>query len=460
MVHIVEIPAQRACDNRILTIMKNNIVRLLAALEVRPWLAPLSIGMLALLPRAALALYLPAKIIWYDGARYMRVADNLLQTGGFGSLRDNMLSVPAQPVLLAALRLLFGTNFTALRLCFAVLGAVTCVVCYLLARRLFGTATALLAAVALALYPPYIYVSALFEYPQTPYILVMGCSFLLLLRYFERGGLGAIGACGLLLGVAIETVPTTQLFIPLVVLCALFVKRWSALPGVIVLCLCLALPVGAWTVRNYLAYGDPIMVNRAGGWAFWTANNETYFRYGKQAVVPPCENGNQDYEFCHDWTQIRRDLHEREGLTTEQRVRLEDQANWEKGKQFLLASPGRAATLAVRKFLQFWSPIPDAISNRDESSGATTWISILSYLPVLVLGCMGLLRSRRHWRELLPVYAYFAMFTAVFSVFLPTTRYRLPLDFFLVIFATYALTRMVPWLRTLEPTSSQQPSSR
>jgi len=320
--------------------MKNNIVRLLAALEVRPWLAPLSIGVLALLPRAALALYLPPKIIWYDGGRYMRVADNLLQTGGFGSLRDNMLSVPAQPVLLAALRLLFGTNFTALRLCFAVLGAVTCVVCYLLARRLFGTATALLAAVALALYPPYIYVSALFEYPQTLYILVIGCSFLLLLRrYFEHGGLGAIAVCGLLLGVAIETVPTTQLFIPLVVLCALFVKRWSALPGVILLCLCVALPVGAWTVRNYLAYGDPILVNRAGGWSFWTANNETYFRYGKQAVVPPCENGNQDYEFCHEWTQIRRDLHEREELTTEQRVRLEDQANWEKGKQFLLASP-------------------------------------------------------------------------------------------------------------------------
>jgi 4-amino-4-deoxy-L-arabinose transferase-like glycosyltransferase len=441
--------------------MKNNTVRLLHALEVHPWLAPLAIFILALLPRAALALHLPAKVIWYDGARYLRVADNLLQTGGFGSLRDNMLSVPAQPVVLAALRLLFGTNFTVLRLCFAVLGAVTCVVCYLLARRLFGTAAALLAAVGLALYPPYIYLSALFEYPQTLYILVMGCSFLLLSRYFERGGLGATAGCGLLLGVAMEAVPTAQLFIPAVVLCMLFVKRWSALPGVLVLCVGVALPVGAWATRNYLAYGDPILVNRAGGFSFWQANNETYFRYGKQAVVPPCENGNQDYEFCHDWMQIRRDLHERDELTTDQRVALEDEANWQKGKQFLLESPVRTATLAVRKFLQFWSPIPDAVSNRDESggSGATTWISILSYLPVLVLGCMGLFLSRRQWRELLPVYLYFALFTAVYCVFLPTTRYRLPLDFFLVIFTAYALTRLMPSLRTLQRPHAAQPSS-
>jgi 4-amino-4-deoxy-L-arabinose transferase-like glycosyltransferase len=456
MVHIVEIPAQPACNTRNRAIMRNNTVRLLHALEVRPWLAACVIFILALLPRATLALHLPAKIIWYDGARYMRIADNLLQTGSFGSLRDNMLSVPAQPVLLAALRLLFGTDITVLRLCFAVLGAVTCVVCYLLARRLFGTATALLAASVLALYPPYIYLSALFEYPQTLFILVIGCSFLLLLRYFERGGLVAIAGCGLLLGVAMEAVPTAQLFIPAVVLCMLLVKRWSALPAVILLCLGVALPVGAWTTRNYLAYGDPILVNRAGGFSFWQANNETYFRYGKQAVVPPCENGNQAYQFCHDWMQIRRDLHERDELTTEQRVTLEDQVNWQKGKQFLLESPVRTATLAVRKFLQFWSPLPDAVSNRDESGGsrATAWISILSYLPVLILGCVGLLLSRRQWRGLLPLYLYFAVFTAVYCVFLPTTRYRLPLDFFLVIFTAHALMRTVPWLRSVSRSSS------
>jgi hypothetical protein len=209
-----------------------------------------------------------------------------------------------------------------------------------------------------------------------------------------------------------------------------------------------------------VAYGEPILVNRAGGFSFWQANNETYFLYGKKAVVPPCENGNQDYAFCHEWMQIRRDLHADDDLTTARRVTLEDQANWQRGTQFLVASAARTATLTARKFLQFWSPIPDAVSNRDDAagSGATNWIAILSYLPILILGCAGLLLSGRRWRELLPIYLYFAVFTAVYCVFMPTTRYRLPLDFFLVIFAAYAVTRMVPWLRTLDP--MLQPSSR
>ena len=71
-------------------------------LEQRPWFAPLGIFFSALALRAAVALHLPARIMWADGSRYMRVADNLLQNGTFGSLRDNQYSVPVQPLLLGS----------------------------------------------------------------------------------------------------------------------------------------------------------------------------------------------------------------------------------------------------------------------------------------------------------------------------------------------------------------------
>jgi 4-amino-4-deoxy-L-arabinose transferase-like glycosyltransferase len=434
--------------------MKYNTVQLMEHLQRRPWLAPTMIFLAALAARAAIALQLPARVLWSDGNRYMRIADNLLQQGTFGSLRDNQYSVPAQPVLLAAVRLLMGTDFLALRLFFALLGAATCVAGYLLTKRLFGPLAALLAGACLAVYPPYVYLSALFEYPQPFFILAMSLSFLALFEHLRTGRLPALAACGLLLGAAILAVPTVQLFVPLLLVCLIVSRRRLEWPALLVLCVATALPVGSWAVRNYLQYGDPILVNRAGGFSFWTANNETYYQFGKQAVVPLCAGVNDETLFCKEFLQIRSDLR-KEDLTDTQKVAREDRACWEKGMQFLRASAPRALRLTGRKFLQFWTPVPDAVTNRESSgSAATRWISALSYLPVLLLGLSGMLLSWRSWRTLLPIYAYFATFTAVYSVFLPTTRYRLPLDFFLVIFSAYALAR---WMNRAGSRQASQP---
>jgi 4-amino-4-deoxy-L-arabinose transferase-like glycosyltransferase len=445
--------------------MRYNTRQLTQVLEQRPWLAAGGVLLLALAARAAVALHLPARILWSDGSRYMRIADHLLQEGTFGSLRDNQYSVPIQPLLLAGLRLLFGTNFLALRLSFALLGAATCVVAYLLTRRLFGPVTALLAGLLLALYPPYVYLSALFEYPQPFFILSMGLAFLAVFEYLGSGSLASLTLCGLLLGVSILTVPVVQVFVPLLLLClivsrgALSLRALSAqLPALLVLCVATALAPASWALRNYQQYGDPILVNRAGGFSFWTANNETYDKYGKQAVVPLCAGINDDTLFCKEFLEIRRTLRN-EDLTEAQRVKREDQMQWQRGLRFLAESPSRTARLTLRKFLQFWTPVPDTVTNRDSAgSTAVLWISILSYSPALLLGLAGLLLSWRSWRTLLPIYAYFATFTLVYSVFLPTTRYRLPLDFFLVIFSAYALTRCVHLAREPPPPGTMSTS--
>jgi 4-amino-4-deoxy-L-arabinose transferase-like glycosyltransferase len=427
--------------------MNNNITWLTRQLERRPWLAPTLIFLGALAVRSAVAVYLPARILWADGFRYMHVAENLLQHGTFGSLQDNRFSVPAQPLLIAAARLLFGSDITALRLFSAVIGAATCVVGYALAKRLFGPLAALLAGACLAVYPPYVYLSALFEYPQTFFIFAMSLSFLALFAYLHTGRLPAAAACGLLLGVAMLALPTVEVYIPLLLACLVVGTRRLQLSALLVLTVAVALPVGSWTLRNYLQYGDPILVNRAGGFSFWLANNETYYEFGKSAVVPQCDNGNEHTRFCGEFMQMRRELHATD-LNETEKTAAEDRIGWQKGLQFLRADPGRAATLTVRKFLQLWTPVPDAVTNRESSaSNAVIWMSILSYTPVLLLGLTGFALSVRRWRKLLPIYAYFLAFTAIYSVFLPTTRYRLPLDFFLVLFSAYALTRLLPRLR-------------
>jgi len=129
-------------------------------------------------------------------------------------------------------------------------------------------------------------------------------------------------------------------------------------------------------------------------------------------------------------------------LSTKQYIAADEAAAWKAGWDFVRESPTRSLILSGRKLLEFWSPKPDAVTEGPANGGtAKDWISVLSYTPVLLLAVTGIYLLRSQTRRLLPIYAYILTFTAVHAVLLPTTRYRLPLDFFLIIFAAYALKR-------------------
>lgn len=408
---------------------------------MRPWAAPAAVFLLAMLPRLAMALHLPAAILWPDGTRYMKIAESLLSGRGFGSLLINQYSVPTQPLLIAAIRWLSGDSFVALRVVFATFGALTCVAGFALTRRLFGAPAALLAAVGLALYPHFIYLSPLFEYPQPFFMLAMAICFLAWYAFRDSGRAVWLVASGLALGVAILSVPTVLLFVPLLLACLILQQRRRALIWAPLLLLAVSVPVGAWALRNDIAYGSLILVNKGAGFNFWMANSDTYYRLGKIGVTPPCAPGYTQTSFCIEYRALHRQLKSLHLPETRFLV-LEDDVSFQKGVSYLRASLPRAAALTVRKFLEFWSPVPDAVHNGGSFGGAwTRWIAALSYLPVLILGITGAVLSWKAWRTLLPIYAYFAVFVATYSVFMPTMRYRLPLDFFLIIFAAHTLRR-------------------
>jgi 4-amino-4-deoxy-L-arabinose transferase-like glycosyltransferase len=379
------------------------------------------------------------------------VALSLYHGQGFGSLYLNGYSVPTQALLIAGVYKVFGQSYLALRMVCAVLGALSCLVGYFLARRLFGESVARIAGILLGVYPYLVYVSALFEYPQVFFILVAGLYFLFYLRYVEAQRVTDLAIAGVLLGVAILSVPTVMLYVPL----AAALVWWGARTGrywrATLFVVAVALPVGSWTVRNYLAYDHLMLVNASSGINFWMTNNDTYYESGKNAIIVDCYAEQHHSKFCADWVAV--DTRMRNSKMTEDQVRLEwERISWQKGIEFIEASPLRFAWLSVRRFLTYWSPIPDAVTTDSGSGGnARVWVAVLSYTPVLLLALAGFALTRSRWRQLLPIYGYFLVFIVAYSVFMPTTRYRLPLDFFLVIFAAVTLLRLGALWRPGEP---------
>jgi 4-amino-4-deoxy-L-arabinose transferase-like glycosyltransferase len=405
----------------------------------------LLVFVVALALRIPVAMWLPEQVIWPDGNRYERVALNLLEGRGFGDLVENRRSVPTQPLLIAAVYSVFGKSYLALRLVSAVIGAVSCVVGFLLARSLFGATVGLLAGLTVAAYPHLVYLSALFEYPQTLGILFMTTFLLLLYRFNEHRRLSTLFMASLLLGATILTLPTLLLFVPVFVLLAL--KRdadWRRNASYVAVAVAgVVITVGSWAWRNYAAYDHVILVNAASGVNFWAANNEAYARWGKEGSVPMCTGPHGATSYCLEHRQMMQELQAR-NLTRTEYVLAHEQAAWEHGMRFVRESPERFVKLAFTKFLRLWSPWPDAVHTGPARGGSNRdAISAISYIPLLLLTLVGLfLSAREHARKLIPIYLLVAVFVAPFTAFLPTMRYRLPIDFLFAIFAAIPLARL------------------
>jgi hypothetical protein len=62
-------------------------------------------------------------------------------------------------------------------------------------------------------------------------------------------------------------------------------------------------------------------------------------------------------------------------------------------------------------------------------------------VPILVLAIAGAIAARRRWRPLLLIYLLILYYTFLHMVFMAITRYRLPIEPYLIILAAVALAR-------------------
>jgi hypothetical protein len=111
---------------------------------------------------------------------------------------------------------------------------------------------------------------------------------------------------------------------------------------------------------------------------------------------------------------------------------------------YIKENPAIFLHAAVKKFIRFWNPIPNAAEFK---AGIYALISAASFGPVLVLALLCAVRRWRQWNLLAPIYLIVGYFTVVHIVSIASLRYRLPIEPLLIVLAAEPLGAIVESIR-------------
>jgi 4-amino-4-deoxy-L-arabinose transferase-like glycosyltransferase len=238
---------------------------------------------------------------------------------------------------------------------------------------------AFFAAAAIACYPPLIFM-AVVGLSESLFIALVFLAFLCWYR-------GAFTPAAVFAVLAILTRPIFDVFAPLlVVMFALVVHRLSfgqTMRRLFVYVAIYCALMTPWWVSNFHAYGHFVRLTAGAGTALYAGNNPLNRTGGG--------NLGEDYDL-KDFVHLR-DPVER------------DRALREAAVNFIVENPGRFLELAWLKFTRIWRPWP---VNAGYSSLGVILMTAGSFLPVLVLGAVGIVLRRRMLRRLSPIFLFAA----------------------------------------------------
>jgi 4-amino-4-deoxy-L-arabinose transferase-like glycosyltransferase len=417
----------------------------------------------ALCVRLAWVLSLDDELTWVDEREFFAIARGLAQGDGYVS--ESFRATPGLPYYLSLVYRLVGESHLWARIGQAAIGAATCVLIHRIASLTVGPAVGIVAGMLLAFYGPHIYAAGVF------YTVCLETFLCALAVYLALRSLDATRApwlfalaAGLSLGLTALTRPIFLAYVPCLAIamwwCARSAWGWpQRFRTGAALLIGTTLAVLPWTLRNYTVY-DRLMPVASGFYTkLWQGNNElalgiaedrelmwdTAPHRGWLARLTPDERAR----FLAKYAEPTRLLVE-DGRRGGDRYLATDTLAKPLVLRYIADNPRRTAALFFRKLGVLYSAFSSTFSsNVDTTSGKRMWVAVVHY-PMLGLALAGMLLSVGHARHLAPIYALLFSISAAYALLTTCTRFRLPLDPFLIVFAATT----VVWLWNLRTGSA------
>jgi 4-amino-4-deoxy-L-arabinose transferase-like glycosyltransferase len=336
----------------------------------------------------------------------------------FGSGPTRIFRTPGYPILLAPIFLAFGDDPPVLwaRAQSALFGTLAVAAVYLLGRQLFDRRTGIVAAAMATFYPGLIALSAL-VLTEAPFCALFVLNLSLWSAAWNARSAGRCGvlafATGLLAAATALVRPSWLLFIPFAVGVGLLTgrpkRRHAGIGGLVFA----GVVVGMlpWWVRNAGFTGHFVPTTLQVGASLYDGLN-------------PRATGASDMWYTNLFQQRELDAEARgeADLDEDFEYRL-DRRHRDAALEWARAHPGRVARLAAVKFLRIWNIWPNEAAF---SSWPIRLVVTAGYLPVVILGLLGVWKTtRRGWPYVL-CWLPAVYFTLLHMIFVGSIRYRDP----------------------------------
>ncbi|MGH7337141.1 MAG: ArnT family glycosyltransferase, partial [Myxococcota bacterium] len=318
---------------------------------------------------------------------------------------------PLYAYFLALVYAVAGATPAAVKVVQCALGVASVGLVGLLTRECFDRRAALAAAAIAALYEQLIFYGGalLVANVQVPLVLLLVWMAVRALR--DPTPVRWL-VCGLLCGLCALARQTDLLFAPALLVGLFVLQRSIGAPRLARLAALFAAGVAVlllpFTLHNYRASGDFVLVNATGGANLYMGNNA----HTDGTWMPPPIAGRADSPLA------MREVFTRVAEAREGRPLLpsEVSAFWTReALAFIAAEPGRWLALELRKLALFFNAREvwniRAIDAEREFS-AVLRLPLLRYGAVAPLGLLGIALSARRWRALFPLHAMLGVYLA------------------------------------------------
>jgi 4-amino-4-deoxy-L-arabinose transferase-like glycosyltransferase len=366
-----------------------------------------------------------------DHIQYAWTADQLLQGKGYilynhrNEIGPSAFRAPGTPFLLYAVYKLTGQSrarvthdgpaFAAVRIAWALFGALSVPLLYLIALRALPVRLALLAAALFALWPAHAYYS-MHLYSEVPWTFVVLLAVWLGLKASERPRAALFFLQGLFFGYAalLRPIAFPLPFLQSGLLLLFHRERFRLFPRSLLAIAACLLVIFPWALRNHRVFGHWVLFSTHGGTTLYGAYNET-------VAVDPALKGR--------WLPPEKTPRYAWIMQADGEIAWDERA-YEAGWEWISEHPRQAIELIPWKFWRSFGPHPGT-PNR-----TFNYAVMIPYLLILPFFAAGLFRQFRGGAGLwIPLSLPLLITLAMTVFFYGDHRFRIAISPFLILWA-------------------------
>jgi len=322
---------------------------------------------------------------------------------------------PFYPLFLSLIYRLFGHSYLAVRIIQAFIGACSCLLIYLIGKRIYSSTLGILAAFISVIYFPFIK-SAELLLTELLFTFLLCLTIYYLLKIQEGAKFKDCIILGLLSGIMLLTKSAMLVFPLFIIPVFIYSKNRNFLEiskRYIVVLVFFILSIFPWIMRNYSVYSSFVPASAQGGITFYSSYRPPEGIFGRLAGT-----GDPVVDEAHTISSpvLRSNFLIRKTL------------------DFIINNPKEVLKLEFKKILYLWAPFDwEIVGGR--------WFNVV-YTAMLPFFGLGLILAFRGFKRFYPVLLPIIYFQIATLIFYGSPRFRLPIEPYIFILAIMGMIRI------------------